>query len=470
MVVCNYCNTRSAVLKRPKTSEKICKECFFEQFELEVHETIVGNELFERGERVAIAASGGKDSTVLAHVLTTLNARYDYGLNLFLLSIDEGITGYRDDSLDSVKRNQSDYAIPLLIVGYKELYGWSMDEIVQSIGLNNNCTFCGVFRRQALDRGAVLLRADKICTGHNADDMAETVLMNLLRGDISRLQRCTHITTGHSSGGGASTSTLPRCKPFKYAYEKEIVMYAYYKRLDYFSTECIYSPNAYRGFARELLKELEKARSRCIVDIVRSGEHFLAKQEAHEDQVATAAAAPRSAAAAAASSASSASSASAGVAAASVAAGGRGGSKASTVSPRPAHVLGTCERCNYISSNRICKACVLLEGLNRSRPRIALDATATATAQGDADAATAAASRASTAPVGTYISDGSDADSMAGRVAAIQLQTQPSAATAATTTASSAANPSANPSAAAPAKPALSAAMDMAQKLNATSW
>ena len=40
---------------------------------------------------------------------------------------------------------------------------------------------------------------------------------------------------------------LPRCKPFKYCYEKEIVMYAYFKKLDYFSTECTYSPFAARG-------------------------------------------------------------------------------------------------------------------------------------------------------------------------------------------------------------------------------
>ena len=40
------------------------------------------------------------DSTVLAHVLSILNKRYDYGLDLYLLSIDEGITGYRDDSLE----------------------------------------------------------------------------------------------------------------------------------------------------------------------------------------------------------------------------------------------------------------------------------------------------------------------------------------------------------------------------------
>lgn len=32
-----------------------------------------------------------------------------------------------------------------------------MDRIVEELGRKNNCTFCGVFRRQALDRGAVLL-------------------------------------------------------------------------------------------------------------------------------------------------------------------------------------------------------------------------------------------------------------------------------------------------------------------------
>jgi cytoplasmic tRNA 2-thiolation protein 1 len=80
--------------------------------------------------------------------------------------------------LQTVKRNHLQYEMPLKILSYDELYGWTMDAIVSQVGKKNNCTFCGVFRRQALDRGAATLAVDHIVTGHNADDIAETVLMN----------------------------------------------------------------------------------------------------------------------------------------------------------------------------------------------------------------------------------------------------------------------------------------------------
>ena len=263
---CAICKDARALIIRPKNHQKLCKQCFIAIFEDEIHHTITTTNLFTPGDRIAIGASGGKDSTVLASVLKTLNERHNYGLELVLLSIDEGIKGYRDDSLETVKRNATQYDMPLKIVGYDELYGWTMDQVVETIGKKGNCTYCGVFRRQALDRGAKMLGIRHVVTGHNADDVAETILMNLLRGDLPRLARSTSIITGDTS------SEVRRSKPLKYAYEKEIVLYAHHKKLDYFSTECIYSPEAFRGSARSLIKNLERVRPSAILDVVRSGE------------------------------------------------------------------------------------------------------------------------------------------------------------------------------------------------------
>lgn len=82
-----------------------------------------------------------------------------------------------------------------------------------------------------------------------------------------RLKRCTSAITGEGS-------SLPRVKPFKYTYEKEIVMYAYYKKLDFFSTECIYAPHAARGLAREYVKDLELIRPATIIDLIKSAEEY----------------------------------------------------------------------------------------------------------------------------------------------------------------------------------------------------
>lgn len=58
---CQLCHSARALVKRPKTGQQVCKDCFFEVFETEVHNSIIeGDGIFARGEKVAIGASGGK--------------------------------------------------------------------------------------------------------------------------------------------------------------------------------------------------------------------------------------------------------------------------------------------------------------------------------------------------------------------------------------------------------------------------
>ncbi|RHZ57838.1 nucleotidyltransferase [Aspergillus turcosus] len=391
--LCFNCKETRAVIIRPKNRHKLCRACFLEVFETEVHETITSSSLFHPGERVAIGASGGKDSTVLASVLKTLNERYNYGLELCLLSIDEGIKGYRDDSLETVKRNAVQYDMPLEIVGYSELYGWTMDQVVEQVGKKGNCTYCGVFRRQALDRGAARLGIKHVVTGHNADDVAETVMMNLLRGDLPRLSRGTSIVTD------SAASDIKRSKPLKYAYEKEIVLYAHHKKLDYFSTECIYSPEAFRGSARTLIKDLEKIRPSSILDIVKSGEDMAALVPLEVSSSGKKCGGTGAAAAVAAEDDESAGGCgsqngrSSGGEMAEMekklaeddaaqsreteiklpVAPKRKSGKANNPKAIKSQTMGKCERCGYISSQKICKACMLLDGLNKNRPKTAIE-------------------------------------------------------------------------------------------------
>ncbi|KAI9664650.1 MAG: nucleotidyltransferase [Bathelium mastoideum] len=440
---CAHCHTNRALILRPKNHQRLCKPCFLAAFEAEIHTTITRSALFAPGERVAIGASGGKDSTVLASVLQTLNARHGYGLELLLLAIDEGIRGYRDDALATVRRNAERDGLPLMVLGYHELYGWTMDEVVAQVGKKGNCTYCGVFRRQALDRGAARLGVRHVVTGHNADDVAETVLMNLLRGDLPRLARSTSIVTSTPSSTSTSEITnIKRSKPLKYAYEKEIVLYAHHKKLEYFSTECIYSPEAFRGSARTLIKNLERIRPSSILDIVKSGEDMAKlvpgaedsrcnghcgdrgqvtddavddaaktgcgreegqggdeemrsmerrleqneKAEREGSEIEVTSKTPRlgqnhnrNGDASSDSRVDNTESVKTeipghqtqGKTVPNSALNGKPKAKSFAITPRkiPQQKMGQCERCGYLSSQPVCKACVLLEGLNKNRPK-----------------------------------------------------------------------------------------------------
>ncbi len=134
----------------------------------------------EDPETWVIGLSGGKDSVVLTQILHDTFAE-DPRIELVALSIHEGIEGYRDASLEACEELTDDLGIEHVTVSYAEEFGVQMDDVVEDDpeGMAA-CAYCGVFRRDLLSKYADELDADKLLTGHNLDDEAETALMNFL--------------------------------------------------------------------------------------------------------------------------------------------------------------------------------------------------------------------------------------------------------------------------------------------------
>jgi Predicted ATPase of the PP-loop superfamily implicated in cell cycle control len=214
--------------------------------------------MFERGDRVVLAVSGGKDSVVLADIMGRLGRRLRW-VEFVGVTVDEGIRtpagDYRAEALSLARSVLEKYSIPHRVYTYKELFGATLPEFMRAgVYAGSACSVCGVLRRRALNIAARELGATKIATGHNKDDEAQTVLMNVLRGDLERmiragaaegiggnLSREKEVENGVSGGG-----FVPRVKPLKRLYEREIAMYAYLRGYGFQSVECPFSQDTVR--------------------------------------------------------------------------------------------------------------------------------------------------------------------------------------------------------------------------------
>jgi uncharacterized protein (TIGR00269 family) len=125
-----------------------------------------------------------------------------------------------------------------------------------------------LFRRDVLERYAAELGADKLLTGHNLDDEAQTALMNLLSGDVRQVAKHFDASLGPFDERGSDTDGarpdghdewfVPRAKPLRDVPEKEVALYAHLRDLPAHITECPHSSEAYRGEIQQLLFDLEE--------------------------------------------------------------------------------------------------------------------------------------------------------------------------------------------------------------------
>ncbi|MCJ7697639.1 MAG: TIGR00269 family protein [Thermoplasmata archaeon] len=227
----------------------LCKKHFIEFVERRVKKDIKKQGKTTDDATIGIALSGGKDSTVALHLMHEIFSKRP-NVTLYAITVDEGIDGYRDKSLPVAQKNCKKLGIEHHVISFEDAIGKTMDEIASLHDELGECRYCGVFRRFCLNTKTKELGVNKLVTGHNLDDMAQSILMNFTNGDMQKLARLgphTRIQPG----------LVPRIMPLRTIPENEIMLYAIVKNIEFHNAECPYSMRALRGSYREIIDTLE---------------------------------------------------------------------------------------------------------------------------------------------------------------------------------------------------------------------
>lgn len=227
----------------------LCRNHFIEFVERRVKKDLKKQGPISNNAIIGIALSGGKDSTVALHLMHDIYAKRSQ-ISLYAITVDEGIRGYRDTSIPIAKKNCEQLGINHHIVSFKDVIGKTMDEIASLHDTIGECSYCGVFRRFCLNTKAKELGIRFLATGHNLDDMAQSILMNFANGDMQKLARL----GPHSR---IQPGLIPRLLPLRMIPEKESMLYALVKNIEFHNAECPYSTRALRGTFRAIINLLE---------------------------------------------------------------------------------------------------------------------------------------------------------------------------------------------------------------------
>jgi cytoplasmic tRNA 2-thiolation protein 1 len=255
MPCCTKCQKEESLYYRAYSGEYLCKKCFLRSIESKAAKTISKYSMIEYGDKVAVGVSGGKDSLSLLYVLKMLFDQHpNNGNELVAVTIDEGIKGYRDESLQIVKDFCAQLHIESKVVSYQSLFGIDMDQamVQRSSQKISSCSICGTFRRRAIDIAAETVEADIVATAHNMDDQLQTFIINLLAGDVERIGWIYPEPVQYTQTG------MKKVKPFVEIYEYEIAFYALQRDIPFQSEECPYMNESIRTDLREFFNRLER--------------------------------------------------------------------------------------------------------------------------------------------------------------------------------------------------------------------
>jgi uncharacterized protein (TIGR00269 family) len=244
---CDRCG-REAVIYQRYSGMHLCAAHEMADVERKVKKRMRQEKMVMPGDHVAVGMSGGKDSAVTLSILVdTFGKRPE--IKFTAITIDEGIEGYRNFSIPKVKELCDRLGVPHVVVSFRDEVGCTLDDMLKRERREASCTYCGVFRRMLLNKKAREIGANKLATGHNLDDDAQTVLLNVLNGDVERLARL--------RPSRVQEGLVPRIKPLMDVPEREIALYAFLKKLPFYLGECPYAHESLRGEVKDMLNDFE---------------------------------------------------------------------------------------------------------------------------------------------------------------------------------------------------------------------
>lgn len=228
----------------------VMKKDFVKDFEKKVKKTIKEYGLFTKKDRLFVACSGGKDSTTALYLAKKL------GYKVEAIMIDLKMGEWSERNLSNMKEFCKKHKIKLNIIDIKEEYGCGICYIrscIQDKIKIGNCTICGVIRRWLLNKKTRELGATRLLTGHNLDDEAENVIMNLMKGNPELF-----INLGPKTGIIEDPKFVQRAKPLYFCTNAEIRRYTEEMGWNIVYEPCPCSVGVFRREIREIMTALEK--------------------------------------------------------------------------------------------------------------------------------------------------------------------------------------------------------------------
>jgi len=247
-VKCSACG-RDAAIFIPYSGRYLCERHFIEFFERRVRSEFRKQADIPKGSKIGVAVSGGKDSITTMRL--TAEIMLPRGVKVEAVSVDEGVPGYRELSIEKAREEAEKAGIPHHVASFGDMFGVTTAEIALMKRDKSPCSYCGVLRRQALNLTARKIGADFLATGLNLDDTAQSIMMNFTKGDVERLARLGPHTR-------VQPGLIPRIQPLRSIPEREIFLYASLRGFSFHESRCPHAGEALRNEYRAIINDLEE--------------------------------------------------------------------------------------------------------------------------------------------------------------------------------------------------------------------